>query len=163
MNIEAILQELRIYWRREGLNKTTDGLGPGDVYGGMVEQIKEQGGNKLRLGIGALMWITHAERPLGPVGLCHTLAIELDSTDFNPGNVPSITTLVGCCQGLITVDQEGSTVRLIHFTLREYLSVHHHTFGTPHSGVAEICLTYLNSSQAKAPSADPSTNLYPYR
>ena len=37
--------------------------------------------------------------------LCHALAIELGSTDFNASNVPWITTLVSSCQGLITVDK----------------------------------------------------------
>jgi len=96
------------------------------------------------------MWISHAELPLKANQLCHALAIELGSTDFNAGNTPSITTLVGCCQGLITVDKEASTVRLIHFTLKEYFSADPDIFSRPHSSMAEICLTYLNSKQVKA-------------
>ncbi|RPA88445.1 hypothetical protein L873DRAFT_1584699, partial [Choiromyces venosus 120613-1] len=56
--------------------------------------------------------------------LCHALAVQIGSTDFDVGNIPSMSTLVNCCQGLITVDKEASTVRLIHFTLQEYLSAH---------------------------------------
>ena len=96
------------------------------------------------------MWITHAERLLEPDELCNALAVELGSRDFNAGNIPSIKTLVNCCQGLITLDQEGSTVRLIHFTLKEYLSAHPHVFSRPHSVMAEVCLTYLNLQQVKA-------------
>jgi len=91
--------------------------------------------------------------------LCYALAIELGSTDFDQDNVPSVSTLVGCCQGLITVDKEASTVRLIHFTLREYLSTSSDIFSKPHSKMAEICLTYLNSEQVKAIPADGSHNL----
>jgi len=109
----------------------TDGLGLGDVYGATIERIKTLGWDKSRLGIGALMWITHAERPLSADELCHALAIELGSTDLNAGNIPSISTLVGCCQGLIAVDKEASTVRLIHFTLREYLSARPDIFTRP--------------------------------
>ena len=130
------------------------GLGLQDVYDATIERIKAQGGDKARLGIRALMWACHAERPLSVGEFCHALAIELDSTDFNAGNVPSITTLVSCCQGLITTDKEGSTVRLIHFTLREYLSTHPDIFGRPHSALAEICLTYLNCPQVKVLSTD---------
>ena len=54
--------------------------------------------------------------------LCHALAVEIGSADFDPDNVPLIATLMGCCQGLITVDKEALTVRLIHHTLQEYLS-----------------------------------------
>jgi len=42
----------------------TNGLGLGDVYGATIERIKAQGGEKSRLGMEALMWISHAERPL---------------------------------------------------------------------------------------------------
>ena len=48
-------------------------------------------------------------------------------------------------QGLITVDKEGPTVRLIHFALQEYLSAHPYILGRPHLRMAEISLTYLNS------------------
>ena len=99
-----------------------DGLGLGDAYCATIERIKAQGGGKGRLGMEALMWVSHAERPLMVDELCHALAVELGSTNFNAENVPSISTLISCCQGLITVDKEASTVRLIHFTLKEYLS-----------------------------------------
>jgi len=56
---------------------------------------------------------------------------------------------------LVTVEKEASTVRLIHFTLKEYFSTHPDIFSRPHSAMAEICLTYLNSQQIKA--LDPSS------
>ena len=104
----------------------------------------------------ALMWINHAERPLRADELCHALAVRLGSTDFDVGNTPSIPTLVNCCQGLITVDREASTVRLIHFTLQEYLSTLPDIFSKPHSAMAEICLTSLNFQSVKALWTDPS-------
>jgi len=104
----------------------------------------------------ALMWISHAERPLRADELCHALAVGLGSRDFDVGNIPSMSTLVNCCQGPITVDKEASTVRLIHFTLQEYLSAHPVIFTKPHSAMADICLTYLNSQHVKALSIDPS-------
>jgi len=151
------LGEPTIYRRREKLNKTADGLGCGDAYSSTIEQIKAQDEGKSRLGVAALMWLSHAERPLSEDELCHALAIELGSKDFNAGNTPLISTLVGYCQGLITVDEETSTVRLIHPTAKVYLSTYPDIFGNPHSAMAEICLTYLNSEQVKALSAHPST------
>jgi len=134
----------------------TDGSGLGDVYGATIARIKAQDGDKSRLGMAALMWINHAERPLRADELCHALGVELGSTDFNTRNIPSMSTLVGCCQGLIVVDKEASTVRFIHFTLQEYLSAHPDLFSRPHSAMAEICLTYLSSQQVKALSTNPS-------
>jgi len=136
-----------------------EGLGLGDVYGRTIDRIKAQGGDKSRLAIEALMWISHAERPLRANELCHALAIQADTMDFNAGNTPSITTLVACCQGLIAVDNEASTVRLIHHTLKEYLSAHPDIFSTPHSTMAEVCLTYLNSRQVIAIPLDDDPDL----
>ena len=131
------------------------GLELGDVYSVTIERIKAQDGDKSRLGMAALMWISHAERPLRADELCHALAVELGSTDFDSDNLPSVSTLVTCCQGLIILDKEASIVRLIHFTLQEYLSSHPDIFSRPHSTIAEICLTYLNSQPVKALSAEP--------
>ena len=156
LNIGSILQESTIHRRREQLSKITDGLGLGDAYGATIERIKAQDGDKSTLGMGALMWVCHAERPLKVDELCYALAVELGSTDFNPQNLPSIQTLVSCRQGLITVDKEASTARLIHFTLKEYLCAHPDIFGRHHSIMAEICLTYLNSEKVKALSLDGS-------
>jgi len=134
----------------------TNGLELEDVYGATIERIRAQDGDKSRLGMAALMWISHAERPLRADELCHALAVQIGSTDFDAGNVPSMSTLVNCCQGLITVDKEASTVRLIHFTLQEYLFSHPDIFCKPDSAMGEICLTYLNSKSVKAISTDPS-------
>ena len=156
LNLKAILRESTKYQRRERLRKITDRLGSGGAYEAMIERIKAQDGGRSRLGIKALMWISNAERPLRVDELCHALAVELGSTSFNADNVPSMSTVEGCCQGLITVDQEASTVRLIHITLQEYLFTHPDIPSRPHSAIAEVCLTYLNSKQVKFLSADPS-------
>ena len=131
------------------------GLELGDVYGATIERIKAQDGDKSRLGMAALMWINYAERPLRADKLCHALAVQVGSTDFDVGNIPSVPTLVNCCQGLITVDKEALTVRLIHFTLQEYLSSRSNIFTKPHSAMAETCLTYLNFQSVKALSNAP--------
>ena len=107
----------------------TDGLGLGDVYGATLNRIKGQGGERARLGMAALMWISHAERPLKADELRYALAVEIGLPDLNTNNVPSIGTLLACCQGLIVVEKETSTVRLIHFTLQEYLRAHPQLFG----------------------------------
>ena len=118
----------------------TDGLGLGDAYGTTLSRIKGQGGRKSRLGMATLMWISHAERPLKPDELCHALAVEIGSPNLNSDNIPSIGTVLACSQGLVVVDKEASTIRLIHFTLHEYLQAHPELFGTAHSIMAETCL-----------------------
>ena len=156
LSIEAILHEPTINLRQERLKKVTDRLGLEEAYGAVIERIKAQDENESRLGMKALMWVSHVERPLTADELCLALAIEPGSTDFNVDSVPSILTLLGCCQGLITMDKDPSTVRLIHSTFQEYLSARPDIFIRPHSAIAEICLTYLNSEKVKALSRNPS-------
>jgi len=134
----------------------TDGLGLGDAYGATLQRIKAQGGQKSELGMAALMWISHSERPLRAEELCHALAVEIESTDYNVNNVSSIRTVLSCCQGLVVVDKEGSAVRLVHFTLQEYLTSRPDLFRSPHAAISETCLTYLNSPQVMALSASAS-------
>jgi len=69
----------------------------------------------------------------------HAVAVKIGSTDINTNNVPSIQTVLGCCQGLAVVDKRSSTIRLIHFTLKEYLSRHADLFDGAHSKIAETC------------------------
>jgi len=107
----------------------------------------------------ALMWISYSERPLKSVELCHALAIEIGSPNLNTDDVPSIGTVLSCCQGLVAVDKEASTVRLIHSTLQEHLRVQPELFDTVHSTMAETCLSYLNSQQVKDLSTIPSPDL----
>jgi len=137
----------------------TDGLGLGGAYSETLSRIKGQGGEKSRLGMAALMWISHSERPLKVDELCHALGVEIGSLDLDGDNVPSIATLLACCQGLVSVDGEVSTIRLIHFTLQEYLRAHPELFGRAHATIVETCLIYLNSPQVKALSTSPSRDL----
>ena len=156
LNIDAILQEPTIHRRRQNLSSITDSLGLERAYGETLGRIKGQGGAKARLGVAALMWISHSERPLKANELCHALAVEIRSLNLNTSNVASIEIVLACCQGLAAVDKEASIVRLIHFTLQGYLRSHPELFGTVHSTMAETCLSYLNSQQVRALSTSPA-------
>ena len=147
--IEAILREATIARRRKRLQSMRDGTGLGDVYGVTLERIKAQDEEKAKLAMATLAWVCHSERPLQVDELCHALAVDTGATDFDLENIPSIDTLLRCCQGLITVDKEAFTVRLIHYTVQEYLCGQVGLFSKPHAILAEACLTYLNSQQVK--------------
>ena len=155
----AILRETTIHRRRNKLNAIQDGSGLGDAYEATLERIGAQEVEKAKLAMTTLMWICYSERPLGVDELCHALAVEIGSTHFNNDNVPATETLLACCQGLVTLDKEASTFRLMHHTLREYLCTHSSLFPQAQSVVAETCLTYLNSDEAKALPAKPQPDL----
>jgi len=116
----------------------------GDAYKATLGRIRAQDEEKARLGMAVLMWTTHSRRPLQVDETCHAIAIRIESNDLSSDDIPAISTLLECCQGLVMVDKGTSTIRLIHFTLQEYLCTHPDIFGRTHSAMAETCLTYLN-------------------
>jgi len=121
----------------------TTGVDLDSVYAQTLQRIREQKGDRSRLGMEVLMWVSHAERPLGIDELRHALAVEIDSADLDPENIQPQNTVLGSCLGLAVVDAETSTVRLIHYTLQEYLS-RPGILPDSHKALAESCLAYLN-------------------
>ena len=119
-----------------------------NVYDQTLQRIREQKGDRSRLGMEVLMWVSHAERPLRFGELSHALAVEAGSTDLDPENIRQQDTVLGSCLGLISVDKETSAVRLIHYTLQEYLS-RPKVMPNAHKILAQSCLTYLNYEQVK--------------
>jgi len=90
------------------------------------------------------MWVAYSERPLRPDELCQALGVEVGSKDLNGEDIPMIGTIMSCALGLVTVDSSSSTVRFVHFTLQEYILATPALFQSPHSMIAEVCLTYLD-------------------
>ena len=142
--MDAVLEDATVHQRRQTLRRMTSSFGLDDAYSTTLDRIRQQRGNRVKLGMEALMWISCSERPLKADELCHALAVEVGTRDLNVSNLPSRQTLLSCTLGLITIDEQASTVCLLHFTLQEYLVAHPSLFITSHSMMAEICLTYLN-------------------
>ena len=161
--IAGILDETTIYQRREQLKRMTNGGSLGNTYGVTLDRIRQSGG-KSRLAMAALMWISHSERPMSADELCQALGVQTGSTVPNPDNIPSIESLLASCLGLVIVDKEESTVRLVHFTCQEYLNSRSEMFQNPYAVMAEICLTYLNFDCIRelSPTLDAAPQEYPF-
>ena len=136
----------------------TTGVDLNSVYGQTLGRIKDQKGGRSRLGMEVLMWVSHAERALQIDELCHALAVEKEATDLDFENVPPQDTVLGSCLGLAVVDKKTSMVRLIHYTIQEYLSQPGVLPGA-HSVLGQTCLTYLNYGQIKRLPANTVLNL----
>jgi len=143
--MDAILAEATIHWRRQTLHSVANWLGLEYAYSMILARIRDQSREKSKLGMDALMWVCRSERPLGADELCHALGVGVKGKDFSIYNPPSIHTVLDSTLGLLTIDEITSTVRLLHSTLQDYLGEQHTLFVTPHSRMAEVCLTYLNS------------------
>jgi len=144
LSIDAILGEVTIRQRRKKLEEMTQGSGLSDAYTATLRRLKAQKGNKSILGLKVLMWVLHSKRALRAEELCHALGVEIGSADLDQENVPALRTLLASSLGLVTIEASSSTVRLVHFTLQEHLSADPTLFPSPHSTIAEVCLTYLN-------------------
>ena len=118
LTMNAVLGETTAYGRRQRLEATAEGLDLKDVYGATLERIKEQGGEKARQGMAALMWVSHSQLLLQLDELSYAL-VKIGCADFNPERIPSVGILLNCCLGLVVIDREASTVCLIHYPLQE--------------------------------------------
>ena len=117
----AVLAGVTRHERRQTLLKMTNGFGLDDAYSTTLDRIRGQGRGRERLGMEALMWVSCSERPLKVEELCQALGVEVGTTDVNVENLPTTRTLLSCTLGLISIDEQGSAVRLVHFTLRSIL------------------------------------------
>jgi len=149
LKINVTSGETTLTKQREMLRKVTmTGVDLDSLYGQTLQQIREQTGDRPRLGMQALMWVSHAERPLRIDELCHALAFGVEATDLDPKSIQPADTVMGSCLGLAMVDKKTSIVRLIHDTLQKYLSRPGILSGA-HKVLGETCLAYLNSDQVK--------------
>ena len=82
LSIKTILGETTIRRRREKLKQMSSGQDVGDVYNATLERIKAQRKDRARLGMEAIMWMAHSERPLEPHELCEALGVKIGSTDL---------------------------------------------------------------------------------
>jgi hypothetical protein len=79
--------------------------------------------------------------------LLEALAIREGDNELDRSGLLGRATLLDCCLGLATIDTEASTVRLVHFSLQEYLDKKDEILGQQivdgHSSIARTCLTCL--------------------
>ena len=96
-----------------------------------------------------LQFPTHGEL-MSIKELQHALAVKVSDKEFDKDRIPSLKVILGNCLGLVTVDKETSTVRLVHYTLQEYFKKHESIiFPEGHQTMARICLTYLGFSMRR--------------
>jgi hypothetical protein len=58
--------------------------------------------------------------------------------------VPLVKTAIDSCMGLVAVDEESATVRLVHYSIQEYFQRESQTiFPRAECTVAKLCLTFL--------------------
>ncbi|KAK6531048.1 hypothetical protein TWF281_007875 [Arthrobotrys megalospora] len=142
LQIQMVLDERTKANRRSALNKLPTELY--EAFGDTIERIRRQSRSSSDLAMDILMWAYLAERPLHVNEFFEALAVKLGDKNLDTDNFPSRQSWLDCCLGLVIVDEETSTVRLVHFSLQEYLnSRRKDLFKDGHDRIAKTCLTYL--------------------
>ncbi|KAF1995099.1 ankyrin, partial [Amniculicola lignicola CBS 123094] len=146
LQIRDVLQATTIRDRYEALK--TLPLDLDEAFDGTMRRIEQQPGALSNKAARIIVWIHLAERPLTVDELLCSLLIKDGDKSLDPNGIPIRKSLVNCCQGLALIDQETSTVRLVHYSLEEYLirqdKIFGHTKVEWHSKIATTCLTFLN-------------------
>lgn len=115
-----------------------------EAFSKTLQRIQSQPDGQDTLGMATLMWIAHARRPLIATELSEALAIKAGSTALKPRFRPSQKRMVDCCMGLVAVDDRSSVIRLVHFSVQEYLHKYQDgLFAQSECTIAEACITYL--------------------
>jgi hypothetical protein len=114
------------------------------AFGETLLRIKSLPGSRSRLGMSALMWISHAKRPLHISELIDALAVRRELTKLDAKYRPSLHMILECCQGLVIMDAKSHFMRPAHYTIQEYLTSHAGTiFPRAAAEMASTCLRYL--------------------
>ena len=88
-----------------------------ETFDSTIARIKEQAKSSVEQAMRILSLVFLAETPLSVDELLHALATETDQRDIDRDNFPSQRTFLECCLGLVILDNETSTVRLVHYAL----------------------------------------------
>ena len=115
------------------------------AYEDAIERINGQIKDQEELAKQVLCWITCAKRPLTTSELQHALAVEVGEPQLDEDNIPQDEDIVSVCAGLVTIDEESSIIRLVHYTTQEYFDrTWQKWFPNAQADIAIICVTYLS-------------------
>ncbi|KAJ4179714.1 hypothetical protein NW767_005343 [Fusarium falciforme] len=71
--------------------------------------------------------------------------MELGTIQFDEDNLPDIQEMVSACCGLVTIENEISIIRLVHYTTQEYFErTPGKWFPDADAKITTTCLTYLS-------------------
>lgn len=145
LHIGTVLEQRSKRDRRDALETLSHSLEK--AFENTIDRILHQSKPLVSQARKLLTWIHLAERPLMVDELLEALAIREGDNELDRSGLLGRATLLDCCLGLATIDTETSTVRLVHFSLREYLEKKDEILGQQivdgHTLIARTCLTCL--------------------
>ncbi|KAJ7088352.1 hypothetical protein C8R44DRAFT_751918 [Mycena epipterygia] len=142
LHIDSLATKLTVKGVRDALKSLPQNLS--GAFDEVMHQINCQDEEEKTLARLTLAWVTNARRPLKPSELRVALSIEEGAIELNVENLLDTETIVSVCAGLVTIDEEDNKVRLIHYTIQDYLErILDQEFPRAHSKMTATCITYL--------------------
>ena len=143
LQINNILGQTNVDEVQQALDTMPSGLA--DNLAMTIERIKKQHSQnqtRSRLAFLVLQWLATVRRPITTKELQHALAARPGIRQLGALTDPKF--FVESCFGLTIIDKETSVVRLVHFSVKEFLQEKRdELFDDPDSALAASCLTYM--------------------
>ena len=114
------------------------------AYDGAIQRVDSQLEGYRRVAKQLLGWLTYSERLVSVEEIQHALAIEPGESSLDKDNLSDIIEIVGYCAGLVIVEEDTRSLRLVHYTTQEYFRQNSgkHLVAAQQD-IAMSCLTYL--------------------
>lgn len=117
-----------------------------DAYEDAIERIESQNKGDRALAKQVLSWMTYAKQLLTVNGLQHAIAVEVETPELDMEFAPPNEDTITVCAGLLILDQESNSVRLVHYAAQEYLeNIRSSWLPEAQEYIPKTCLTYLSS------------------
>ena len=114
------------------------------AYREAVERIQAQPEEYREPAKRIISWITLARRPLSVTELRHALAVESDKPYLDEDSLLEAEDMPSFCAGLVTIDDQSSIIRLVHYTAQEcFQQILPSLIPNAHSDIARVRLEYL--------------------
>ena len=148
IQLRSILKEPTLGEMEDALERIPEDLN--QALKDTIERIRSQPESRARLGMNALMWISHSRRSLTISELIDALAVKDEQTRFRANYRPTSSMVLECCQGLVNLDSETDGIRPAHYSIQQYLAENSSTL-FPHAiaSMAIICLKFLSFEDFK--------------
>ncbi|KAK3689276.1 ankyrin repeat-containing domain protein, partial [Podospora appendiculata] len=142
LKIAFILDQPSVELMRSSLDDLPDD--PEENFNKFIGRIMAQLSPKRTLAMETLMWLTHARTAMSRDEIRNALAINSDSEPVVVGPLPDPQRIIDSCLGLVVVNRDDSSFRLVHMSVQEYLRLNTaRIFSYGDARLAKKCLAYL--------------------
>ena len=95
-----------------------------ESYARTLQRINQQPDNFKKLAYRILLWLSQARRPLLHEELRQAVAVDVGDVNLVKKKMSKEKIMTRVCMGLVVVDRDTSIIRLVHFSMQEYLQKH---------------------------------------